>query len=89
MLTNIDHCTNYLKSCIECINKDDLHLNKKYCAFDDTIVLEKLTKPVQKIILQLTTLVITIRAIDNDTKCKSNGYIWDDGSKWHLYSKRK
>lgn len=92
ILKSIDHYTNYLKTCIEFINNDNFHVNKKYCGFNDTIP-GKITEKSSDIYnMEYHFRDYNTFAIDNATKCKSNGYILSNdkiNNKWHLYPKNE
>ena len=92
ILKSIDHYTNYLNSCITFINNDNFHANKKYCSFNDT-----LPGKIEENISDIYSIEYHFRdyntfAIDNATKCKSNGYVLSNdrtNKKWHLYPKNE
>ena len=92
ILKSIDHYTNYLNSCIKFINDDNFHVNKEYCGFNDTLpgkIEEKITT---KYSIEYHFQDYNTFAIDNSTKCKSDGYILSKdriNNKWHLYPKRE
>lgn len=95
ILMKIDEYICYLNSCIKNINDDNFRLNKKYWAFNDISKdkIEQSTSDIYSIILHFHDR--NIYAIDNLTKCKSNGYVLskdkrDDGKcKWHLYPRHE
>ena len=95
ILMKIDEYICYLNSCIKNVNEDNFRLNKKYWAFNDISKdkIEESSSDIYSTILDFHDR--NIYAIDNLTKCKSNGYVLskdrrDDGkSKWHLYPRHE